>query len=325
MKIQDVARRANVGVGTVSRVLNNNGYVSEKTRLRVEEAIRELQYIPNELARNLYRNKNNTIAVIVPDVASPFYAAFVNEVEKNLRTRGYKALLCNTVGEKTNEELYLNMLHRNIVDGIITASHTLDKWKYTDMTGPIVSFDTPPLSEQTPVVTVDHREGGRMAAKLLLQSGCKKVIQFHDNVFENFPFTDRHTELAKIMREAGCQCISYILEKDCFMENYYERIAADCFERYPDLDGIFATDMPAVFCMKRALSLGKKIPEDVRIVSFDGTYITRSVYPQLTCIRQPIDGIAQKSVERLIDMIEGNERQDMEIKLPVTIERGMST
>ena len=85
MKIQDVAKRANVGVGTVSRVLNNNGYVSEKTRVKVEQAIQELQYTPNELARNLYHNKTETIAVIVPDAANPFYASLINEIEKNLR------------------------------------------------------------------------------------------------------------------------------------------------------------------------------------------------------------------------------------------------
>ena len=83
MKIQDVAKRANVGVGTVSRVLNNNGYVSEKTRVKVEQAIQELQYTPNELARNLYHNKTETIAVIVPDAANPFYASLINEIEKN--------------------------------------------------------------------------------------------------------------------------------------------------------------------------------------------------------------------------------------------------
>lgn len=118
MKIQDVAKKANVGVGTVSRVLNNNGYVSEKTRKKVEAAIEELQYTPNELARNLYHKKTNTIAVIVPDISNPFYSSLVNEIEQYLRMQGYKTLLCNTVGEKTNEALYLNMLERNMVDGV---------------------------------------------------------------------------------------------------------------------------------------------------------------------------------------------------------------
>lgn len=125
MKIQDVAKKANVGVGTVSRVLNNNRYVSEKTRKKVEAAIEELQYTPNELARNLYHKKTNTIAVIVPDISNPFYSSLVNEIEQYLRMQGYKTLLCNTVGEKTNEALYLNMLERNMVDGVLTSNQSI--------------------------------------------------------------------------------------------------------------------------------------------------------------------------------------------------------
>ncbi len=325
MKIQDVAKKANVGVGTVSRVLNNNGYVSEKTRIKVEEAIRELQYTPNELARNLYHNKNNTIAVILPDAANPFYASLVNEIEKNLRKKGYKTMLCNTVGEQTNEELYLSMLQRNMVDGILTGTHCLDNWKYAEITGPIVSFDTPPLSANTPVITVDHRAGGRMAAKLLLDSGCRHIVQFHDNIFEGFPFFERHQEFERIVREAGVKCDSYIMDRDCFTEDFYENIADDCFRKYPDADGIFGTDMPVAFCMKKALSMGKRVPEDIKFVSFDGTYLINSIYPTLTCIRQPISEIAKAGVEQLMKLINGEDPVEQEIRLPVTAEIGMTT
>lgn len=325
MKIQDVARKANVGVGTVSRVLNKNGYVSDKTREKVEKAIRELQYTPNELARNLYHNKTNTIAVILPDASNPFYASLVNEIEKALRVQGYKTMLCNTVGEKTNEELYLNMLQRNMVDGILTGTHTLDNWKYAEIAGPIVSFDTPPLSETTPVVTVDHGTGGRRAAELLLESGCRHVVQFRDNVFDSFPFFERHREFEKTIREAGAMCENYIMERDCFTEDFYERIVEDCFRKYPDVDGIFGTDMPAAFSLKRALMMGKRVPEDIRIVSFDGTYLINSIYPTLTCVRQPIRDIAKAGVDQLIRMIKGERPVNKEIKLPVTIDIGMTT
>lgn len=93
MRIQDVAQKANVGVGTVSRVLNGSGYVSKDTEEKVLQAIEELNYTPNELARNPLRKKTSTIAVIVPDISNPFYSSLVNVIEKDLRIRGYKTLL----------------------------------------------------------------------------------------------------------------------------------------------------------------------------------------------------------------------------------------
>lgn len=325
MKIQDVAKRANVGVGTVSRVLNNNGYVSEKTRVKVEQAIQELQYTPNELARNLYHNKTETIAVIVPDAANPFYASLINEIEKNLRMQGYKTMLCNTVGEQTNEEIYLHMLQRNMVDGILTATHSLDSRNYSELTGPIVSFDTPPLSGMVPVITVDHKGGGRKAAELLLDSGCRRIVQFRDNMFDNFPFFERHQEFERRVKEAGVSCESYITEKDCFSSEYAGRIVEECFARYPSLDGIFCTDMVAAYCLKKALNIGRRVPEDIKIVSYDGTFLVDMIYPTLTCIRQPIPEIAKAGVDQLIKMIKGEKPVEKEIKLPVKIEIGMTT
>ena len=114
--IQEVAKKAGVGVGTVSRVINDSGYVSEKTRKKVEEVIEELNYKPNELARNLFRNRTNIVAVITPAIGNPYYATLYSEVEKRLRKYGYKTMLCNTIGEATYEEAYLEMLERNMVD-----------------------------------------------------------------------------------------------------------------------------------------------------------------------------------------------------------------
>ena len=128
--IRDVAQRAGVGVGTVSRVLNGNGYVAEDTRKKIETAISELEYTPNELARNLFRNKTGLIGVLVPDLDHPFFSSFVRETEIALYKKGYKAMVCNTIGNSSREMDYLNMLDRNMVDGIITGSHTLHVEEY---------------------------------------------------------------------------------------------------------------------------------------------------------------------------------------------------
>lgn len=119
--IKDVAKRARVGVGTVSRMINNSGYVADETREKIEIAMKELNYTPNELARNLYHKRSGIIAVVVPSITSPFFSEFLNSVEAELYEAGYKMMVCNTVKAKNAEMEYLDMLNRHIVDGIITG------------------------------------------------------------------------------------------------------------------------------------------------------------------------------------------------------------
>ena len=128
--IRDVARKAGVGVGTVSRVLNGTGYVSADTRKKIESAIEELQYKPNELARNLFRNKTGIVGILVPDVDHPFFSSYVRQTEAALYEMGYKTLIGNTIGISNREREFLDMLDRNMVDGIITGSHTLEGDEY---------------------------------------------------------------------------------------------------------------------------------------------------------------------------------------------------
>ena len=112
--IRDVAKEAGVGVGTVSRFLNDSGYVSEDTSVKIEEAMKKLDYTPNELARNLYHKKSGIIAVLVPNVSNPFFAEFVDYVEQGLYDAGFKMMLCNTEKESNAELEYLDMLNRHM-------------------------------------------------------------------------------------------------------------------------------------------------------------------------------------------------------------------
>ena len=108
--IRDVARRAGVGVGTVSRVINGNGYVSADTKKKIEKAIEELEYTPNELARNLFRNKTGIVGILVPDVDHPFFSSYVRQTEAALYEVGYKTLISSTIGVSNREEEFLDML-----------------------------------------------------------------------------------------------------------------------------------------------------------------------------------------------------------------------
>jgi sucrose operon repressor scrR len=323
--IQEVAKKAGVGVGTVSRVINDSGYVSEKTRKKVEEVIEELNYKPNELARNLFRNRTNIVAVITPAIGNPYYATLYSEVENRLRKYGYKTMLCNTIGEATNEEAYLEMLERNMVDGIITGTHTLDYSSYKKIKGPIVGFDTPKLNDDILIVTVDHEKGGKLAAKALIESGCKEVLQFTDATTKNYPFIKRHKAFAKEIKKAGLICREYKPNMDNFEEKFIQENIDEAFSMYPNVDGVFATDTHALLYMKKALSMGKRVPQDLKLVAYDGTFILNTAYPSPSAIVQPIDKLAKVAVDSLHAIING-EKVDRNTKvLDIEFRQGMTT
>ena len=323
--IQEVAKKAGVGVGTVSRVINDSGYVSEKTRKKVEEVIEELNYKPNELARNLFRNRTNIVAVITPAIGNPYYATLYSEVEKRLRKYGYKTMLCNTIGEATNEEAYLEMLERNMVDGIITGTHTLDYSSYKKRKGPIVGFDTPKLNDDILIVTVDHEKGGILAAKALIESGCKEVLQFTDATTKNYPFIKRHKAFAKEIKKAGLICREYKPKMDNFEEKFIQENIEEAFSMYPNVDGVFATDTHALLYMKKALSMGMRVPQDLKVVAYDGTFILNTAYPSPSAIVQPIDKLAKVAVDSLHAIING-EKVDRKTKvLDIEFRQGMTT
>lgn len=323
--IQEVAKKARVGVGTVSRVINDSGYVSEKTRKKVEEVIEELNYKPNELARNLFRNRTNIVAVITPAIGNPYYATLCSEVENRLRKYGYKTMLCNTIGEATNEEAYLEMLERNMVDGIITGTHTLDYSSYKKIKGPIVGFDTPKLNDDILIVTVNHEKGGILAAKALIDSGCKEVLQFTDATTKNYPFIKRHKAFAKEIKKAGLICREYKPKMDNFEEKFIQENIEEAFSMYPNVDGVFATDTHALLYMKKALSMGKRVPQDLKVVAYDGTFILNTAYPSPSAIVQPIDKLAKVAVDSLHAIING-EKVDRKTKvLDIEFRQGMTT
>ena len=208
--IQDVARHAGVGAATVSRVLSGKGYVKQETKERVMQSIEALNYTPNEMARNLFHGKSGIIAVIIPELAHPFFSELVNAFEVSLCKVGYQTMVCNTFYEKNYELRYLEMLRRQRVDGIIFGAHTsLASEQYQSLQRPVIGLDRK-LAETIPYVAADHEEGGRMAAQELIRSGCRNVVQFgevEDSVIT--PSSQRHFVFRKVVEAHGITCSSY--------------------------------------------------------------------------------------------------------------------
>lgn len=322
--IQDVAKRAHVGAATVSRVLNGNGYVKAETKEKVMQAIQELNYTPNEMARNLFYKRTGIVAIIIPQISHPFFAEFTDEAVMELAKYDYKAMICNTWDESHYELKYLEMLQRSMVDGIIFGAHSLDIEHYQNVDRPIVALDRN-LGPGIPCVAADHLEGGRLAAEALIEAGCKKVLQFCGKKGVSTPSFQRHVRFEKIFQEHGLTCYNYVTARNSFSYGYLHRIVEDIFDQYPDIDGVFGTDIVIMNMIRRAGELGIRVPEQLKAVAYDGTGITGLVHPSPTTIVQPIDDLARECVHLVMELTQGNPITQSSIELPVTLRKGATT
>ena len=173
--IKDVAKEAGVAPSTVSLVLNNKGYVSDKTRKKVELAIDKLNYIPSEVARNLSLNRTKTIGVVVPSISHPFFAELLESLETELYKLDYKMMLCCTKFKENYEAAFIEMLKRKTMDGMIMAAHHLEVKIEENLNYPIIAFDCY-INNNIPIINSNHSLGGELAAKVLLKHNCKFVI-----------------------------------------------------------------------------------------------------------------------------------------------------
>lgn len=318
--IREVAQEAGVGVGTVSRALNGSGYVSSETRKKIEKAAKKLHYTPNELARNLYHNKTGIVGVIVPDLEHPFFASLVKYIEMELYEQGYKTMICNTVGISRREQEYLDMLERNMVDGIITASHGLEVEEYRKQAKPIVSIDRD-LGPRIPLIGCDHGKGGELAADLMLQAGRKKIYLV-SGISPNVMANERYRTFTRKMEEHGVTVLNEVMEWNMFHWDAHYKMAEEIFQNHPDIDGIFGGDLAAIACLKMALKRGMRVPEDISIIGFDATTPANMVYPQLTAIRQNVELLAEVSVNTLLDLVEQRKNVAHRLILDVEIQAG---
>lgn len=170
--LKDVAKLAGVGVGSVSRVINNMP-VKDSTKFKVMNAIQKLNYIPNEVARNFKMQTSKTVALLLPTIHHPFFSQIAYFIEDELDKNGYKLMLCNSGGKPEKELYYLDMLNQNKVAGILGISYNSINWELCSSI-PMVSIDRK-FEANIACVNSDNFEGGKIAARELIHCGCKKI------------------------------------------------------------------------------------------------------------------------------------------------------
>ena len=299
--MKDVAALAKVGVGTVSRVLNNSGAVKESTRRKVEAAMKELNYIPNAYARGLKMNKTNTVALIIPTIWHPFFSEFAYYVERNLSEHKYKMLLCNSDVNNDKELEYIQMVQENKVDGIIGITYSdLDNFVSSHL--PFVTIDRH-FKEETVCVTSDNFHAGQLAVEKLVEKGCQKLGYI--GTHSRFP-TETTKRRSGFVEQAELMEIPYAIYdgEDPVVE--FKQEIRTFLEENPDVDGVFAhTDFIALDILEVLDEMKRKVPEEVQIIGCDGIKMEAGRKQIVSTIRQPVDLMAKAAVEKIIQVIDG--------------------
>ncbi|MDX9807827.1 MAG: LacI family DNA-binding transcriptional regulator [Acholeplasma sp.] len=318
--IKDVAKKANVSVATVSRVINKKGYVNEETRALVENAIHQLNYIPNELARSLFNKHSKLIGVLVPHFDTQFYAELIEGIENSAMRLGYKIMLSNTQDNAKREKDYIHIYSQYNIDGIIVASnaHNVEQLIKSDL--PIVTVDHI-LSENIPSITSNNILGGIIAAQKLISGGARYILELRGPSFL-LTVSERSLGFRQVLVQNNIPYISY----DTDLLNPSIDVITKIIEDHPQIDAIFATsDFLAIHAQNILQKLGRKVPEEVQIVGFDNIVYTTLVSPTITTIEQPIRRMGELALESLVKLLNEESLGDFHSVLDVKLIEREST
>ncbi|KAF1305095.1 LacI family DNA-binding transcriptional regulator [Enterococcus saccharolyticus] len=317
--MKDVAALAGVGLGSVSRVINGVR-VKESTRKKVYDAIRELNYEPDEYARGLKTNRSNTIALIIPTIWHPFFSEFAYFVEEALSQRNYKLLLCNSDGNVEKEKEYIQMVKQSKVDGIIGITYS-DVDKYVSANLPFVSIDRH-FSEEVAYVTADNYRGGQIAAQELIKRECQQVAYVGGT--SPYPNETNNRKLGFYDECLKHRLTPTILDMPEPLQNLDEQLLA-FFTSNPTIDGIFTVnDFMGLNVIKALAKLNKHPVTDYQLIGFDGVKMAIDQPLVLSTIVQPVIEMAYNSVETILAMIL-NEPFEQRKLLDVTFYEGGTT
>lgn len=304
--ILDVARKAGVSAITVSRVINNSGYVSEKTRAQVEAAIAELKYVPNRLAQSLRQKQTDTLALLVSDITNPFWTTVARGVEDVASEEGLNVILCNTDESETKQDNYLNLVLQKQVDGVVLVPVNdrceVVQW-IQEQDVPVVVVDRRVTPTCADLVRCDSEGGAYQLVRHLLDLGHRQIAMLNgpDNVSTAI---DRAAGYRKALIEANLAFDPRLITYGEFtVQSGYER-AEQVLNSTPRSTALFAANNFIAIGALRALHHAKlRVPEDIAVVGFDDLPSEIVVEPMLTVSSQPAYEMGRRATQLLLDRI----------------------
>lgn len=306
--IADVAKRAGVSKMTVSRVINNSGYISQDTRSRVEEAIAELGYIPNALARSLRFKQTQTIALIVTDITNPFFTTIARGVEDAASEQGFSVIFCNTDESPEEEQEYIRVLIQKQIDGLLLVparSRPGSVALLQDKTIPLVLLDRQLPGQSVDSVRCDSGLGAYRLVRHLLDLGHRRIATLSGPA-DVTTAADRVAGWQRALHEVGLDAPADLLQYGMYSVDSGYTMARCALEATPPPTAFFAANnFIAVGAVRALAERGLRVPEDASLVTFDDLPPTMTIDPFFTSAIQPAYEMGRQATLLLLDRLEG--------------------
>ncbi len=317
---------AGVSTSTVSHVINKTRFVSEDTRERVRQAMRDLNYTPNSIAQSLRRQRTNTIGVLLPTTANPYFGGILAAIEAASFEHGHNLVIGNANNDPTREHAYLEVLISRQIAGMLLIStgdvlHSIERLR--DHNVPVVVVDRPTQNATVDEVWTDNRQGGYLATRHLLGHGHRQIacITGPDYLVNS---RQRHQGYVDALTEANILILPQLVCAGQFDHESGYTATRTLLAENPGITAIFAcNDLMAIGAIRAIHDAGRSVPEDISVIGFDNISMSAYTTPQLSTIDQPIHHVGAVAIRRLLDRVEHPASPAEQVVLPVTlVERG---
>ncbi|PSL04930.1 LacI family DNA-binding transcriptional regulator [Cecembia rubra] len=320
--IKDIAEALGVSITTVSFILNGKARekrISDEMTGKVQDYIKKIGYKPSHIAQSLRLGKSKIIVFMVEDISNQFFASIARLIEEKAYKNGYKIIYCSTENDTIKtKELISTFKMRNVDGFIITPTpgleHVVRKLLEEDFA--VVLFDRWIPDVDCSYVVVENKLSAKEATQHLIHQGCKN-LGFVTVDSSQTQMNDRMDGFLEAL--IGTEAKSAILKVKfhTISEQEASRKILEFFSSHPELDGVFfSTNYLAFEGLHALIKLGKKIPEQIRLVSFDDHYFFNLFQPPITAIEQPIEEIAENLMDLMLKQLEHGEVQNNKIILP---------
>ncbi len=325
--MKDVARVAGVSTSTVSHVINNDRFVSEAIREKVEAAVKSLNYAPSALARSLKLNQTRTIGMLITASTNPFYSELVRGVERSCFERGYSLVLCNTEGDEQRMNRNLETLMQKRVDGLLllcTETHQPSPeimQRYPSV--PTVMMDWAPFDGTSDLIQDNSLLGGDMATQHLIDKGHTRIACI-TGPLDKTPARLRLEGFLVAMDRAGLPVPDgYQITGDFEFSGGFEAMQSLLAQKDRPQAVFIGNDAMAVGAYQALYQAGLRVPDDIAVVGYDDIELAQYMTPPLTTIHQPKDELGELAIDVLIHRIAQPALQPQKLQLtPVLMERG---
>jgi len=317
--ISEVARLAQVSVGTVSNVLNNPAAVSTVTRSRVQKAIDESGFVRSKAAHQLRVGKSLTVGIVLLDIANPFFAEMVRGAEGVLRDKGYVLMVCSSDESTELERQYLRVLEEYRVDGLLITPAERDLGQLTVLAArgiPTVLLDRDDEASSLCSATVDDVRGGELAASHLFGLG-HKTIAFVNGPSSIRQCADRHEGARRALRRARRRGEASLIEikVSALAVDHGERAVGAVLASTPRPTAVMcANDLLALGVLRGLAESGIKVPDKIAVVGYDDVTFASMLSPALTSVRQPKYELGASAAELLLEEVLGSQHEHRSVR-----------